>query len=192
MVLVSSGSKEETDDLYEAYRKTRGDLDQMMSHIPHSTTKDETRFKTLIDSGIEDGSIERLDKWTKTSKSVKGKRRRVEVERGEAEEAEEHAKVLGIWEEMYGDGDGAGAGASTKAGTSKSKAIDKDPTLKDKRTKRHRPDREEEGDEGGAGDASMSGLAAMIAKRQGARESAMNALLDKYSQPPAVKRSKRK
>jgi DnaJ family protein C protein 9 len=177
--LTGAGSEEETEDVLEAYRTSSGDLDGIMSRIPHSTTKDEARFITLIESSIESGSAERLVRWTKTSGSVKGKRRRAKVEAGEAKEAEEHAKVLGIWEEMYGDaqkaaGSGSGKGAEVKG----------------KSGKRSRPG--EPTSAGDEGEDDLSGLAAMIAKRQGSRESAMNALFEKYSRPPPVKRSKKK
>jgi DnaJ family protein C protein 9 len=174
-------------DVLEAYRAASGDLDGIMSRIPHSTTKDERRFTTLIESEIESGSIERLAKWTKTSISVKGKRRRVKVEAGEAKEAEEHAKALGIWEEMYGDEQKVGAsGSGTKVG--------KVSRGNGKQSKRSRTDEQDDASTtaGDEGEDDLSGLAAMIAKRQGARESAMNALFDKYSRPPPVKRSKKK
>jgi DnaJ family protein C protein 9 len=166
--LTGAGSEEETEDVLEAYRTSSGDFDGIMSRIPHSTTKDEARFITLIESSIESGSVDRLARWTKTSGSVKGKRRRAKIEAGEAKEAEEHAKVLGIWEEMYGDaqkaaGSGSGKGAEVKGKS----AVDE-------------------------GEDDLSGLEAMIAKRQGSRESAMNALFEKYSRPPPVKRSKKK
>ena len=187
-------SKEEADDVLAAYHKASGDLEDIMTRIPHSTTKDESRFIALIESEIESGSVERLRKWTETSVSVHAKRRRVKVERGEAKEAEEHAKHLGIWDEMYGDSKAQTSNSGVKKGEG-SKA-------RGKRGKRSRDDGDEDADEAenkpevsgdGDGDGDdMSGLAAMIARRQGARESAMNALFDKYSQPSGVKRSKKK
>jgi DnaJ family protein C protein 9 len=151
-----------------------------MNHIPHSTTTDEPRFITLIESLITSKELERLPKWTKTSKDENSKKRRKKEEMSEAVEAEEHAKTLGIWDEMFGEGS-TGSGSKKRKSTGKEK--DGDDGKKSKKRK------EESGEDD---DAGMAGLKAMIAKRQGARQSAMDAILDKYSKPAAAKSSGKK
>lgn len=96
----------------------------------------------------------------------------------EAREAEEAAREMGLWDEFYGTGagdstrEGAGAGKKRKSGgkaSSSSSSGVQPPAPAEEDT---------------------SALAALIASRQRSRESAFDALLDKYSSPNPEKRRK--
>lgn len=168
-----TGSEEETTDLLEAYRKTSGDLNEIMNRIPHSTGQDETRFIEILNDKIDNGEIEACKKWKSTSTDKKAKKRRERAGLAEAKQAEKHAKDLGIWEEMYGDVRPEEKDSKDKLG---SKAEGSSSSVK-----RSRTDDEED----------LSGLAAMIARRQSSRETAMDALFEKYSKPQGKGKKKK-
>jgi len=88
-----------------------------MHSIPHSDYNDETRFISLINESIADGTLESTKVWQKTSTDESAKRRRAAKGKKEAQEAEETAKELGVWDEFYGSGKkGKRQGDETKAG----------------------------------------------------------------------------
>lgn len=137
-------------DLTEAYTTHAGSLPDIMAHIPHSTTADEPRFVKAINDAIADGHLDALAAWKKTSTDKKAREARARKAKKEEKEAESAAREMGVWDEFYGDGKASGKG---KRGTK-------------------RKDAGEEKD--------VSGLAALIAKRQTSRASAFDALLEKY------------
>jgi len=75
-----------------------------MEEIPHSQYKDETRFITLINTLIASNTIKSTPIWKKTSTDEKASRKRAEKANKSAQDAENHAKELGIWDEMFGTG----------------------------------------------------------------------------------------
>ena len=168
-----TGSEEETTDLLEAYQKTSGDLDEIMNRIPHSTGQDETRFIEILNDKIGNGEIESCKKWKSTSTDKKAKKRRESTGLAEAKQAEKHARDLGIWEEMYGNVRSEEKDSKDKLGGKKEGSSSS--------VKRSRTDDEED----------LSGLAAMIARSLSSRESAMDALFEKYSKPQGKGKKKK-
>ncbi|GAA5904185.1 uncharacterized protein JCM6883_002103 [Sporobolomyces salmoneus] len=145
------GSEEETQDLYDAYNTSQGDLELILSSIMCSTDSDETRFIELINSAISSGQLEETKKWKKTSKDTKGRGERKKRAEKEAKEAEKLAKELGVHDKLYG-----GNGSSKSKGKGKGKQ-----------------NQEEEGE--GEGDGDEAALKALI---QGNRNKRMNSLVD--------------
>ncbi|GHJ89464.1 hypothetical protein NliqN6_5866 [Naganishia liquefaciens] len=145
------GSEEELQDLTDAYTTHAGSLPDIMAHIPHSTPADEPRFIQALNDAIAAGTLESLAKWKKTSTDKKARDARARKAKKEEQEAESAAREMGVWDEFYGNGK---------------------PSTKAKRgTKRK---------DGGDAEEDVSGLAALIAKRQTSRASAFDALLEKY------------
>lgn len=144
------GSEEELQDLMETYTTHAGSLPDIMAHIPHSTSVDEPRFVKAINDAIANGTLDALAAWKKTSTDKKAREARARKAKKEEKEAEDAAREMGVWDEFYGDDKASGKG---KRGMK-------------------RKDADEEED--------VSGLAALIAKRQTSRVSAFDALLQKY------------
>lgn len=184
-------SEEEKKDLVEAYTNSNGDLDVIMTKIPHSTTADEQRFVTIINEAIKAGTIDSCKAWETSRKDTKARKRRVREEKGEALEAEEHAKSLGIWEEMYGEGKST-SGGKRKSTTQGANGVETSPSAKRAKGKDAKAT-EVKGQKGEQEGDDLSALQAMIQNRQQKRQSAMDSLFEKYSNPPAKsKKSKKK
>ena len=98
------GSLEEIEDLKEVYKNTKGDLNEIMTHIPHSTHDDEPRFITIITDLIKKKDLKSTPTWKSSSKDEKAKMVRKKGAEREAKEAEDLAKELGVWDEFYGSG----------------------------------------------------------------------------------------
>ena len=93
-----------------------------MAHIPFSTYDDEARFIVLITAFIKAGDVPKMDMWEKDVKDEKAKLVRKKQGEKEAEEAEELAKELGVWDEFFGSGKPSskkGNGKGKGKGTSK-------------------------------------------------------------------------
>jgi DnaJ family protein C protein 9 len=75
-----------------------------MDEIPHSQHLDEGRFINLLNTLISDKTIKSTSTWKKTSTDEKASLRRKEKAVKSAKEAEAHARELGIWDEMFGNG----------------------------------------------------------------------------------------
>ncbi|ETW85936.1 hypothetical protein HETIRDRAFT_310579 [Heterobasidion irregulare TC 32-1] len=154
------GSTEETEDLKKAYLNTDGSIDEIMSHIPHSRHEDETRFIILISSLITEGVLPTKSAWISSTKDEKRKVIREKQADKEAEEAEEMARELGVWDEFYGSG---------KPGTCKGKAKGKGKEKKD--------------DEDGEDEEDHSALQALILKKKKNADSFIDNLAAKYAEP---------
>ena len=135
----------------------------ILERIPHATTSDEPRLITLINDLISTGKLVSKKIWITTSTDVKAKTKRVKAAEGQAKEAEEAAKDLGVWDEFYGSG---------KKG--------KRQGDKDNNSSRN-------GDGGGA-----DGLQALILKRQRDRAGAMDAITEKYQRLEEEEREKKR
>jgi DnaJ homolog subfamily C member 9 len=144
----------------------------MMNHIPHSTHQDESRFVVVISDLIAKGELAATPKWNKSSKDEKAKLVRKKQADREAEEAEQLAKELGVWDEFYGSG---------KAGPRKGKG--KGKGKKKKAT-------EEEGEEEEEEDHSV--LQALILKKRQNAGSFLDNLAAKYADPKPRAKGKRK
>jgi len=75
-----------------------------MEEIPHSQYTDEGRFIKSINSLIDSNTLKSTAAWKKTSTDDKASKKRAEKAIKSAQEAESHAKELGIWDEMFGTG----------------------------------------------------------------------------------------
>lgn len=156
------GSSEEVADLKNAYIETNGSIEEIMTHIPHSTHDDEARFIVTISALIKKGELSLLPEWESSTKDEKAKLIRKKQADKEAGEAEELAKELGVWDEFYGSG---------KAGARKGKG-------KAKQT----ADAEED----------TSALQALILKKRKNMDSFFDGLAAKYAEPEGGKKGGRK
>jgi DnaJ homolog subfamily C member 9 len=176
------GSREEIDDLKVAYEETGGSLDDIITHIPHSTHEDESRFVVIISDLIVKGELTATVTWNKSSKDEKAKLVRKKEADKEAKEAEELAKELGVWDEFYGNGKEEGPRKGKGKGKGKSKGKKK---------------AESEGEGGGDGDGEEeeedhSALQALILKKRQNAGSFLDNLAAKYADPKPRAKGKRK
>ncbi len=135
-----------------------------MTHIPHSTSDDEARFVMIISGLIKSKELPKLATWASSIKDEKAKLARRKQSDQEAQEAEELAKELGVWEEFYGSG---------KAGERKSKGKGK--------AKADAPQEDED----------HSALQAMILKKRKNMDSFFDGLASKYSEPQRPAKGKK-
>ncbi|KAH8833579.1 hypothetical protein DL96DRAFT_1577611 [Flagelloscypha sp. PMI_526] len=98
------GSSEEVNDLKEAYILTNGSIEEIMTHIPHSTHDDEARFVITLSKLVANGELEKTKQWETSVKDEKAKLSRQKAAQKEATEAEALAKELGVWDEFFGSG----------------------------------------------------------------------------------------
>ena len=181
-VIVETGSREEIDDLKAAYEETGGVLGDIMTRIPHSTHDDEARFVVAISDLIAKGELSATATWTKSSKDEKAKLVRKKQAAKEAEEAEELAKELGVWDEFYGSGrSGPRKGKGTGTGKGKGKGKGKD--------------KKAEGEGEGEGDGEeedYSALQALILKKRQNAGAFLDNLAAKYADRKPRAKGKRK
>lgn len=96
------GSDEEKDDILVAYEKYKGNMDSIYQTVMLSDVlADDERFRRIIDEAIESGDVEAYKAYTK--ESAKSKQARVKAAQGEAREAEDYAKELGVHDKLFGD-----------------------------------------------------------------------------------------
>lgn len=97
------GSDEEKRDVLDAYKRRKGNVDKIFKDVMLSNALyDEERFRQYIDSAVAAGELESFNAYTQESENAKKKRKKV-AKREEAE-AKEHAKELGVYESLFGDG----------------------------------------------------------------------------------------
>ncbi|KAK8069043.1 DnaJ domain-containing protein [Apiospora phragmitis] len=138
---VYKGSDEEKDDVLAAYEAGEGDMDQIYESVMLSNVlEDDARFRAIINEAIKSKDVPAFKAYTKETK--KSKEARVKAAKGEANEAEEYAKELGIHDKLFGSGKGSGSGSGSTAKKGKK----------------------------GKKDASEDALAALIRKNQQSRE----------------------
>jgi len=101
---ILAGSLEELEDLKEAYLHTKGSIGEILTHIPHSTIDDESRFIVEITRLINQGSLPNMKEWQRSIKDEKARLIRQKKSQQEAKEAEGLAKELGVWDEFYDQG----------------------------------------------------------------------------------------
>ncbi|KAH9901323.1 DnaJ-domain-containing protein [Cubamyces lactineus] len=150
------GSAEEVADLKQAYTETKGSIEEIMTHIPHSTYEDEARFIVIITDLIKKGELPLLPKWESSTKDEKAKLVRKKQAEKEAKEAEALAKELGVHDEFFGSG---------KPGARKTKGKGKQ--------------------QGQCGDEDTSALQALILKKRKNMDSFFDDLAAKYAEPEA-------
>lgn len=138
---IYKGSDEEKDDVLAAYEQGEGDMDVVYESVMLSNVlEDDARFRAIIDEAVKSKDVPVFKAYAKETK--KSKDARVKAAKGEANEAEEYAKELGIHDKLFGSGkdSGSGSGGSAKKGKK------------------------------GKKDASEDALAALIRKNQQSRE----------------------
>ena len=96
-------SDEEKADILAAYEKFEGDMNRLYQTIMLSDPlEDEDRFQQIIKDAIENGEVEAFDKFTKESK--KSKNRRLQEAQKDGAEAMDHAKKIGVYDKLFGNG----------------------------------------------------------------------------------------
>lgn len=75
---------------------------------------DDERFRRIIDEAIESGDVKAYKAYTK--ESAKSKQARVKAAQGEALEAEDYAKELGVHDKLFGDKKGGSKGKGKSKG----------------------------------------------------------------------------
>lgn len=153
--------------------------------------EDEGRFVRVIEDAIKVGDLEPLDEWTRSVSDTNARTKMRSNARKEAIEAEAHAKELGVWDELFGDGKKRSRHASKADATQedqdeeedeqpvKSKrarstnsapAHPKKPSSSKGNTKGKKPPQDDQdGQDGHEDHEDLGGLAALIQKRQESR-----------------------
>ncbi|KAJ0167682.1 DnaJ -like protein subfamily C member 9 [Colletotrichum tanaceti] len=109
------GSDEEKDDVLLAYTEHKGDMDKIYETVMLSDVlEDDERFRTIIDDAIASKDVPAFKRYTKESKLSKAAR--VKAAKGEAQEAEEYAKELGVHEKLFGGGKATNGRRKAKEG----------------------------------------------------------------------------
>ncbi|KAH9934751.1 uncharacterized protein B0H18DRAFT_1114610 [Fomitopsis serialis] len=169
------GSLEEIEDVKQAYVETNGCIGDIMNHVPHSTHDDEARFIVMISKLIKDGTLPSLPEWESSSKDERAKLVRSKQSQKEANEAEELAKELGVWDEFYGTG---------KPGARKGKRSEKGKAKGKKKGKEKGKEKEKEVQEdSGEAEEDHSVLQALILKKHKDRDRFFDSLAEKYAEP---------
>lgn len=95
------GGDEERDDVLAAYEAHEGDMGRVYESVMLSDVlEDDERFRRIIDAAIASGDVEAYRAYTHESKSTR--QARVRAAQGEAAEAEEYAKELGVHDKLFG------------------------------------------------------------------------------------------
>lgn len=95
------GSDEEKDDVLVAYESGEGDMDMVYESVMLSDVlEDDERFRAIIDAAIASGDVPAFTAYTKETKKSRLARRK--AAKGEASEAENYAKELGVHDKLYG------------------------------------------------------------------------------------------
>lgn len=97
------GSNEEKDDVLAAYEEFEGDMDGVYESVMLSNViEDDARFREIIDAAIKAKDVPRFDAYAKETK--KTKQARVKAAKKEAQEADELAKELGVYDKLRAGG----------------------------------------------------------------------------------------
>jgi DnaJ homolog subfamily C member 9 len=97
------GSDEEKDDVLAAYEEFEGDMDGVYESVMLSNVlEDDARFREVIDAAIEAEEVPRFNAYAKETK--RSRQARVKAAKKEAQEADELAKELGVYEKLRGGG----------------------------------------------------------------------------------------
>lgn len=108
------GSDEEKDDILVAYEKYKGKMNAIYETVMLSDVlMDDERFRAIIDEAIESGDVKNYKAYT--NEGQKPKDARIAAAKGEATEAEEYAKELGVHDKLFGEKKGGkGKGKAQK------------------------------------------------------------------------------
>ncbi|KAK3402335.1 hypothetical protein B0T20DRAFT_404112 [Sordaria brevicollis] len=106
-------SDEERADVLAAYTDYEGDMDGVYESVMLSDVlEDDERYRKWIDEAIERGEVEGYPAYKKETK--KKRVARVKAARGEAREAEELARELGVYDKLNGGSKGGKGGKGKK------------------------------------------------------------------------------
>ena len=96
-------SDEEKRDVLAAYRSSRGKMNSIFNAVMLSNPlDDEDRFRGYIDQAIEDEDVEAYDAYVHEPKAAREKR--FKRAKKESEGAQKHAKTLGVYDSLFGNG----------------------------------------------------------------------------------------
>ncbi|KAF6240560.1 hypothetical protein HO173_001229 [Letharia columbiana] len=113
------GSDEEKRDVLVSYTQAQGKLNSVFSQVMLSNPlHDEDRFREYIDHAIEDGEVEAYDAYAKEPQKQRDQRQARAKRDGK--EAEDYAKKLGKYDQIFGDG----SGKSNKKGSKQDEGPD--------------------------------------------------------------------
>lgn len=102
-----TGSEEERLAVLEAYTGSQGSMNAIFERVMVSSVlDDEERFRTIIQIAIDASEVKAYKAFTK--ETVKSKKERRKKAEGEAKEAEEYAKEIGVWDVLFGKKMGTG------------------------------------------------------------------------------------
>ncbi|KAJ7097940.1 hypothetical protein B0H15DRAFT_823444 [Mycena belliarum] len=164
MKKIYQGSSEEVEDLKSAYMQSQGSIAEIMTFIPHSNYDDEARFIVVISELIGKGDLPAMSAWEAAVKDEKARLVRRKQGEKEAQEAEQMAKELGVWEEFYGTGKPAERKSRGKGKGKKNEGEEED----------------------------LGSLQALILKKQMNSESFFDSLAAKYAEPESNVRKGKK
>ncbi|MCO5555755.1 hypothetical protein L7F22_009300 [Adiantum nelumboides] len=97
-------SKDEREDILEAYKATQGHLAEMVDHVPYMSLRiDRERVEKIIEDAIKEKEIKRLKQWDKTRKDkslIQEAERKEENEEVEAMEMAREMAFMMLCSEM--------------------------------------------------------------------------------------------
>lgn len=157
-------SKEEKEDVLQAYETTKGNLPAIIDHVPFlSLREDRVRVEGIVESAIKEGDIKRSKKWDATRKDKKLILQAEKKEAREEGEAMEMAKELGVYDALFGNSKDTSNG------------------------KKRKGDKDTDGEEG-----DLAALQQIIAKRNEQRGSHIDGLIAKLEADAAKQNGKGK
>ncbi|CAD6926119.1 unnamed protein product [Tilletia controversa] len=119
------GSEDETEDIRDAYEKTGGNFAKLFEHVPCcEVLVDSQRFIDVVEREIEAGTIKRTKEWDRSVKDKSGRAALEKKARAEASEAEQYAKELGVWDDLFGSKKGTGSKKEKKKRGTKAADVD--------------------------------------------------------------------
>lgn len=163
-------SKDEREDILEAYKATKGHLIEMVDHVPYMSLRmDRVRVEEVIEEAIKQKDLTRFKQWDKSRKDKKLIEKAERREEDEESEAVEMAREMGVYDALFGD----------EAAKAKSRANGKGRAQK----------RKQEDDDDEHGD--LSALQNLIAKRNQNRGHQMDNLIAKLEAEASASKKKK-
>ena len=94
------GSDEEKRDVLQAYTSSKGNMNAVLRTVMLSNPlDDEERFRQYVDEAIANGEVKAYEAYT--NESTRKKERRHENARQEGKEAEDYAKKMGVYDQLF-------------------------------------------------------------------------------------------
>lgn len=182
------GSDDEHQDVIHAYRDAGGRLERIFASVPCANIlEDEQRYIDMIDHAIGAGELERTRAWERvhTPKGLSARKELRRQAKREATEAEEYAKELGVYDQLFGK-QGQRETASTDEKETKGKGTEKGKEKsKNKGTTASSATPEDDAD------VDLSGLRAAMAAKAGKRENAFDDMISRLEAKHTDKRRRK-